>query len=42
MGLTQAPTHFSLWSKSVLYGGLDNCPLPIVIYLDNIAMYGDT
>ena len=28
--------------KSVLYGGPDDRPLPIVIYLDDIAMYGDT
>ena len=28
--------------KSVLRGGLDDHPLPIVIYLADIAMYGDT
>ena len=28
--------------ESVLHGGPDDCPLPVVIYLDNIAMYGDT
>ena len=28
--------------KSVLHGGPDDCPLPIVVYLDNIAMNGDT
>ena len=28
--------------ESVLHGGLDDCPLPVVIYLDDIAMYGDT
>ena len=28
--------------KSILCGGLDNCPLPVVIYLDDIAVYGDT
>ena len=27
---------------SVLHSGPANCPLPIVIYLDNIAVYGDT
>ena len=28
--------------ESVLCGGPDDRPLPIVVYLDNIAMYGDT
>ena len=28
--------------ESVLNGGLDDRPLPAVIYLDDIAMYGDT
>ena len=28
--------------ESVLFGGLDDCPLPIVVYLDDIAVYGDT
>ena len=28
--------------ESVLHSGLDDCSLPVVIYLDNIAMYGDT
>ena len=28
--------------ESVLHGGLDDRPLPVVIYLDNIAVYGDT
>ena len=28
--------------ESVLRGRPDDCPLPVVIYLDNIAMYGDT
>ena len=28
--------------ESVLHGGPDDRPLPIVVYLDNIAMYGDT
>ena len=27
---------------SVLHGGPDNPPLPVVVYLDNIAVYGDT
>ena len=28
--------------KSVLHGRLDDCPLPLVVHLDNIAVYGDT
>ena len=28
--------------ESVLHGGPDDRPLPVVIYLDDIAMYGDT
>ena len=42
MGLIQAPTHFQFVVKSVLCGTLGNCPLLIVVYLDDIAMYGDT
>ena len=28
--------------ESVLRGGPDNCPLPVVVYLDDIAVYRDT
>ena len=28
--------------KSILHSGPDDHPLPIVVYLDDIAMYGDT
>ena len=28
--------------ESVLHGGPDDRPLPVVVYLDDIAMYGDT
>ena len=42
MGLTEVPTYFQFVVESILHGGPDDCPLPIVIYLDNIAMYGDT
>ena len=28
--------------KSVLHGGPDDHPLSVVIYLDDIAIYGDT
>ena len=40
MGLTWVSAHFQFVVKSVLRGRLDNCPLPIVVYLDDIAMYG--
>ena len=33
---------FQFVVESVLHGGPDDCPLPIVVYLDNIAVYGDT
>ena len=36
------PAYFQFVVKSVLRGGLDDCPLPIVIYLDDVAVYGDT
>ena len=36
------PAHFQFVVESVLHGGPDNHPLPIVIYLDDIAMYMDT
>ena len=39
MGLTQVPDHFQFVVKSVLYGMLGNHPLPVVIYLDDIAIY---
>ena len=28
--------------ESILCGGQDDCPLPVVVYLDDIAVYGDT
>ena len=28
--------------ESVLHSGLDDRPLPVLVYLDNIAVYGDT
>ena len=36
------PANFQFVVKSVLCGGLGNHPLPIVVYLDNIDIYGDT
>ena len=42
MGLTYVPPHFQFVVESVLHSGLSNCPLPIVIYLDDIVIYRDT
>ena len=42
MGLTQAPTYFQFVVESALHGMLDDCLLPVVIYLDDKAMYEDT
>ena len=36
------PAHFQFVVESVLHGGPDDRPLPVVVYLDDIAMYGDT
>ena len=36
------PTHFQFIVESILRGTQFDHPLPIVIYLDDIAMYGDT
>ena len=36
------PAHFQFVVESDLRGGPDDHPLPIAIYLDYIAMYGDT
>ena len=36
------PVYFQFVVESVFCGGPDNRPLPIVVYLDDIAMYGDT
>ena len=41
MGLTQAPAHFQFMVESVLKGKLGDCALSVVVYLDNIAVYGD-
>ena len=42
MGLTQAPAHFQFVVESVLHGEPGNHPLPLLVYFDDIAMYGDT
>ena len=42
MDLMYAPTHFQFVVESVLHGVPGNCPLPIVVYLGDIAMYRDT
>ena len=36
------PTYFQFMVKTILCGTQFDHPLPIVIYLDDIAMYGDT
>ena len=41
MGLTQAPAHFQFVVESVLRGGTGDRPLPVVVYLDDIAVFGD-
>ena len=41
MGLTQAPAHFQVVVESVLRGGTGDRPLPVVVYLDDIAVFGD-
>ena len=33
--------YFQFVIKSVLHSGPDDLPLPIVIYLDNVAIYRD-
>ena len=33
---------FLVCGESILHGGPDDRPLPVVVYLDNIAMCGDT
>ena len=42
MGLTYKPAYFQYLVESILGSKLGNHPLPIVVYLDNIAIYGDT
>ena len=41
MGLTQAPAHFQFVVEDVLKGGPNDRPLPVVVYLDDIAVFGD-
>ena len=41
MGLTQAPAHFLFVVESFLKGKLGNRALPVVVYLDDIAVLGD-
>lgn len=42
MGLTQAPAHFQFVVEDVLKGGAGSRQLPVVVYLDDIAVFGDT
>ena len=41
MGLTQAPAHFQFVVEDVLKGGPACRRLPVVVYLDDIAVFGD-
>ena len=41
MGLTQAPAHFQFVVESVLEGEPGDRRLPVVVYLDDIAVFGD-
>ena len=41
MGLTQAPAHFQFVVEDVLRGRPDARPIPVVVYLDDIAVFGD-
>ena len=42
MGLTQAPAHFQCVVEDVLWGKPGDRPLAVVVYLDDIAVYGDS
>ena len=42
MGLTQAPAHFQYVVEDVLRGKPGDRPLAVVVYLDDIAVYGDS
>ena len=42
MGLMWANTYFKFFVEIVLLGEPSSHPLPIVIYLNNIAIYGAT
>ena len=39
--LTQAPAYFQLVVELVLKGKPGDCALPVVVYLDDIAVFGD-
>ena len=41
MGLTQAPARFQFVVESVLRGEPGDRPLPVVVYLDDIAVFGE-
>ena len=40
-GLTQVPAHFQFMVEMVLKGKPGDCNLPVVVYLDDIAVFGD-
>ena len=41
MGLTQAPAHFQFMVESVLKGKPCDRALPVVVYLEDMAVFGD-
>ena len=41
MGLMQAPAHFHYTVESILKGKAGDHSLPVVVYLDNITVYGN-
>ena len=42
MGLTQAPAHFQYVVEDVPRGKPGDRPLAVVVYLDDIAVFGDS
>ena len=42
MGLMQAPAHFQYVVEDVLRGKPGDRPLAVVVYLDDIAVFGDS
>ena len=41
MGLMQAPAHFQYVVESILEGKAGDCTLLVVVYLDDITVYGN-
>ena len=42
MGLTQAPAHFQFVVENMLRGEPGEEELPVLVYLDDIAVFGDS